>query len=45
MSRVQCSEIVAAYTLRVAVDDRTERIIDFEHVLRGELYGPLRAAR
>lgn len=36
-------EIVAAYTLRVKFDDDTEQIINFEPVLHGELYGPLRA--
>ena len=42
LSRVQKFEIVAPYTLRVVFDDATEQIIDFEPVLRGELYGPLR---
>ena len=42
MSRVQKFEIVAPYTLHVVFDDATEQIIDFEPVLRGELYGPLR---
>ncbi len=40
--RVQEFEIVAPYTLRVHFDDGTEQVIDFEPVLRGELYGPLR---
>ena len=40
--RVQDFQIMAAYTLRVVFDDGTEQIIDFEPVLRGELYGPLR---
>jgi hypothetical protein len=44
ISSVQDFEIIAAYTLRVAFDDGTEQIIDFEPVLRGELYGPLRDA-
>jgi hypothetical protein len=35
-------EIVAPHTLRVVFDDATEQVIDFEPVLRGELYGPLR---
>ena len=35
-------EIVATYTLRVNFDDGTVQIIDFEPVLHGELYGPLR---
>ncbi len=42
LSRVQKFEIVAPYTLRVVFDDATEQIIDFEPILRGELYGPLR---
>ncbi len=44
ISRVQNFEIIAAYTLRVAFDDATEQIINFEPVLHGELYGPLRDA-
>jgi Protein of unknown function (DUF2442) len=42
MYRVQGFEIVAPYTLRVCFDDATQQLIDFEPVLRGELYGPLR---
>jgi hypothetical protein len=41
MCRVQRFEIIAPYTLRVGFDDATEQVIDFEPVLRGELYGPL----
>ena len=44
ISRVQDFEIIAAYTLRVSFDDGTEQVINFEPVLRGELYGPLRDA-
>ncbi len=40
--RVHCFEIVSAYTLRVRFDDGTERIIDFQPILIGESYGPLR---
>ena len=40
--RVLSFEIVAPHTLRVVFDDATEQIIDFEPVLREELYGPLR---
>jgi hypothetical protein len=40
--RVERIEIVAPYTLRVGFDDYSEQIIDFEPVLNGELYGPLR---
>src|ERR1035441_8113909 len=44
ISSVQDFEIIAAYTLRGAFDDGTEQIINFEPVLRGELYGRLRRA-
>ncbi len=40
--RVRSFEIMGPYTLRVHFDDRTDQIIDFEPVLAGELYGPLR---
>jgi hypothetical protein len=40
--RVLGFEILTPYTLRVAFDDTTEQVIDFEPLLRGELYGPLR---
>ncbi len=40
--RVQGFEIVGPYTLRVQFDDNTEQTIDFQPVLGGELYGPLR---
>jgi len=39
--RVKSFEQLAPYTLRVAFDDGTERIIDFGPILAGELYGPL----
>jgi hypothetical protein len=42
MYRVQGFEIVAPHTLHVSFDDATQQLIDFEPVLRGELYGPLR---
>ena len=42
LCRIREFEIVAPYTLRVVFDDATEQVIDFEPVLRGELYGPLR---
>jgi hypothetical protein len=35
-------KIVATYTLSLAFDDATQQVIDFEPVLRGELYAPLR---
>ncbi len=40
--RVQGFEIVAPYTLRVRFDDQTEQLIDFEPVLAGQRFGPLR---
>jgi hypothetical protein len=41
--RVQSFEILAPYTLGVRFEDRTEQTIDFEPILAGELYGPLRS--
>lgn len=35
---------IAPYTLRVEFDDNTFQIIDFQPVLKGELYGPLQNA-
>ncbi len=40
--RVVSFEIVAPYTLRVRFDDATVQTINFEPVLAGELYAPLR---
>lgn len=40
--RVRSFEIVAPYTSRVRFDDDTEQTINFEPVLGGELYRPLR---
>ena len=40
--RVLSFYIVAAYTLRVAFDDGTEQTIDFQPVLAGKLFSPLR---
>ena len=40
--RVESFEAVAPYTLRVVFDDGTQQVIDFNPVLAGELYGPLR---
>ena len=37
--------IVGRYTLRVRFDDNSEQVIDFEPVLGGELYRPLRDLR
>jgi Protein of unknown function (DUF2442) len=38
-------EMVADYTLRVHFDDGSTQTINFEPVLHGELYGPLRDLR
>lgn len=40
--RIEAFEIVGPYTLRVSFDDKTEQVINFEPVLAGELFGPLR---
>lgn len=40
--RVMAFDIVAPYTLRVQFDDNTQQTIDFQPILMGELYGPLR---
>ena len=40
--RVRSFKIEAPYTLRVGFDDSTEQVIDFQPVLSGELFGPLR---
>lgn len=40
--RVESFEIISPYTLRIAFDDGTEQVINFEPVLVGELFGPLR---
>jgi len=40
--RVRSFQIEAPYVLRVGFDDGTEQLIDFQPVLAGELFGPLR---
>ena len=40
--RVQSFQAVAPYTLRVEFDDKTKQDINFEPVLAGQLFGPLR---
>ena len=40
--RVTSVEQIARYRLRLHFDDGLARTIDFEPVLEGELYGPLR---
>ena len=42
ISRVTAFEIVEDYTLRVRFDDDTEQVIDFEPVLYGPVFEPLR---
>ncbi len=39
--RVSLVEVHGPHTLRVVFDDQSEQIINFEPVLKGELYGPL----
>ena len=40
--RVRSFQVVAPYTLAVRFDDGTEQTINFEPMLAGELYRPLR---
>jgi hypothetical protein len=40
--KVRSFQIVGPYTVRVAFDDESEQVINFEPVLRGELFGLLR---
>jgi hypothetical protein len=40
--RVRACNIVGDYTLRVKFDDGSEQIINFQPVLAGQLFGPLR---
>ena len=40
--RVCSFQVDGPYTLRIRFDDDNERVIFFEPVLAGELYGPLR---
>jgi len=40
--RVESFDVVAPYTLRVTFGDGTQQLIDFQPVLAGELFGPLR---
>lgn len=35
-------EIVGDYTIRIEFDDGTEQVIDFEPILNGPIFGPLR---
>lgn len=40
--RVRSFQAVAPYTLCVQFDDASEQVINFEPMLAGELFGPLR---
>ena len=40
--RVLAVAVIAPYTLQLHFDDGVERRIDFQSVLAGELFGPLR---
>ncbi len=40
--RVTSFDVLDAYQLRVGFDDGAQQVIDFEPILEGELYGPLR---
>ena len=40
--RIISFEQIGAYTLRLRFDDGLSRTIDFEPILAGELFGPLR---
>jgi hypothetical protein len=42
MVRVISFEILGPYRLKIAFDDATQHVIDFEPVLYGHYYGPLR---
>jgi hypothetical protein len=40
--RVRSFEIIAPYTLHIEFDDDTKQTIDFQPILFGELFAPLR---
>lgn len=40
--RISSVERAGPYVLRIRFDDNSERTIDFESVLCGDIYGPLR---
>ncbi len=40
--RVVAFQVMGPFMLRVKFDDNTEQTIDFEPILSGKLYGPLR---
>jgi uncharacterized protein DUF2442 len=35
-------EIAGPYTLRIGFNDATTQVIDFQPILKGQIYGPLR---
>ena len=39
---VKSAIVIGPHTLKLRFEDETEQIINFEPVLRGQLYGPLR---
>jgi Protein of unknown function (DUF2442) len=39
---VKSVTVTGQYTLKLRFEDNTERVINFEPVLRGQFYGPLR---
>lgn len=39
---VEAFDIVGPYTLRIRFDDKIEQTINFQPILAGELYGPLK---
>jgi hypothetical protein len=45
IDRIKSFAMVSAYTLRLVFDDELEQVIDFQPVLTGERYGPLRDLR
>lgn len=42
---VTAFELVGPYTLRITFSDNTQQLIDFELMLHGEMYSPLRDLR
>lgn len=42
ISKVTSLDVLADYTLRLHFADQTERVIDFEPILQGPIFGPLR---
>lgn len=40
--RIRSFEIIREYTLAICFEDDTQQTIDFQAILAGELYGPLR---